>query len=169
VWNKKQRSNPECVGNAVAKPITAEAISLEERVQLLAQVPLFCELSKRHLKRLASSAIQREYPSGTTIVRQGDPGVGLYLLIRGRALVWQSLPNGTDRRLAILGSSELFGEMALLDGVPRSASVTAREATSALVIPIFAFRALLYDEAAIAIKLLAVLSRRIRQAESAER
>jgi CRP/FNR family transcriptional regulator, cyclic AMP receptor protein len=169
VWNKKQHSNPECVGSAVAEPVSAKGISMEERIQLLAQVPLFCELSKRDLKMLASSAIQREYPSGTTIVRQGDLGVGLYLLIRGRALVWQSLPNGTDRRLAILGSGELFGEMALLDSAPRSASVTAREATSALVIPIFAFRALLYDEAAIAIKLLAVLSRRVRQAESAER
>ncbi len=71
--------------------------------------------------------------------------------------------------MALLGGSELFGEMALLDTAPRSASVAAQEDTTALVFPIFDFRVLLYCEPAIAIKLLAVLSRRVRQAESAER
>jgi len=63
----------------------------------------------------------------------------------------------------------MFGEMALLDSSPRSASVVAREDTSALVIPIFDFRALLHNESDIAIKLLAVLARRVRTAESIDR
>jgi CRP/FNR family cyclic AMP-dependent transcriptional regulator len=153
-------------GNAT---MMKEPISQQQRVALLAHVPLFSELSQRELCKLASAAIEREYPAGTTIVRQGETGVGLYVLIDGNALVWQRHADGTDHQLATLGTRELFGEMALLDTFPRSASVRAQETTSALVIPIFDFRALLYGDAAIAIKLLAVLSRRVRHAESIER
>jgi CRP/FNR family cyclic AMP-dependent transcriptional regulator len=149
--------------------LVREQISQQERVDLLAHVPLFSELSQREMRKLAGAAIQREYPAGTTIVTQGETGVGLYILIAGRVLVWQRLPDGTDRQLARLGTGEMFGEMALLDTFPRSASALAQEATSALVIPIFDFRALLHGDSAIAIKLLAVLSRRVRLAESAER
>jgi CRP/FNR family transcriptional regulator len=144
-------------------------MSQQERVDLLAHVTLFSELSQRELRKVADAAIQREYAAGTTIVRQDETGVGLYVLIRGQALVWQRLPDGTDRQLATLGAQELFGEMALLDTYPRSASVLAQEVTSALLIPIFDFRALLRADSTIAIKLLAVLSRRVRQAEAAER
>jgi CRP/FNR family transcriptional regulator len=100
------------------------------------------------------------------IVQQGQTGVGLYVLIGGKALVWQRHADGTDQSLAMLGTGELFGEMALLDTFPRSATVTAQDLTNALVIPIFDFRALLHGDAAIAIKLLAVLSRRVRHAEA---
>jgi CRP/FNR family transcriptional regulator len=88
------------------------------------------------------------------------------VLIGGKALVWQRHADGTDQQLATLGTGELFGEMALLDTFSRSATVTAQELTSALVIPIFDFRALLHGDSAIAIKLLAVLSRRVRHAEA---
>jgi CRP-like cAMP-binding protein len=77
------------------------------------------------------------------------------------------LAGGSNRELATLGRGGIFGEMALLDIFPRSASVVALEDTSALVIPIFDFRALLYDDSDIAMKLLAELSRRVRTAESA--
>jgi CRP-like cAMP-binding protein len=164
MFNRKRQIGSEDSGMRATQPI-----SQQERVELLAHVPLFSELSQRELRKLANAAIQREYPAGTTIVRQDETGVGLYILIRGRALVWQRLPDGSDRELATLGAQELFGEMALLDTYPRSASVLAQEATSALVIPIFDFRALLHSDSAIAIKLLAVLSRRVRQAEAAER
>jgi CRP/FNR family transcriptional regulator len=164
MFHRKRQIGSEDLGTTAASPI-----SQEERVALLAHVPLFSELSQRELRKLANAAIQREYPAGTAIVRQDKTGVGLYILIRGRVLVWQRLPDGTDRQLATLGAQELFGEMALLDTYPRSATVLAQEATSALVIPIFDFRALLHADSAIAIKLLAVLSRRVRQAEAAER
>ena len=166
--NQKQYSGSEGAESASIEAAPVQ-LSIQERMDRLAHVPLFSELSRRELKHLARVAIQREFPAGTTIVKQGEMGVGLYLLISGRAVVWQSLPSGADRQLALLGGGELFGEMALLDTAPRSASVAAQEDTTALVFPIFDFRVLLYSEPAIAIKLLAVLSRRVRQAESAER
>jgi CRP/FNR family transcriptional regulator len=148
---------------------TTTPVSLAECVDLLVHIPLFAELSQRELRRIAGAAIQRDYPAGSTIVEQGETGVGLYVLIRGLARVEQRLPDGSIRQLSLLGSREVFGEMALLDTSPRSASVVAIEDTSAMVIPIFDFRALLHDDADIAIKLLAVLSRRVRTAESSER
>ncbi len=70
----------------------APELSLQERIERLAHVPLFSELSRRELKHLARVAIQREFPAGTTIVTQGEMGIGLYLIVTGRAVVWQSLP-----------------------------------------------------------------------------
>ena len=147
--------------------LAREPISQQESVELLSHIPLFCELSRREVRKLADAAIQRDYPAGTTMVRQGETGVGFYVVIRGRARIQQRVVDGSDRELATLGRGEIFGEMALIDVFPRSASVVALEETSALVIPIFDFRALLYDDADIAMKLLAVLSRRVRTAESA--
>jgi CRP-like cAMP-binding protein len=117
---------------------------------------------------MAQAAIQREYPAGAMVVQQGETGVGLYVIIRGRVLVRQRQADGAERQLSALGSGEMFGEMALLDTFPRTASVVAEEATSALVIPIFDFRALLRDDSPIAIKLLTALSRRVRYRELVE-
>jgi CRP/FNR family transcriptional regulator, cyclic AMP receptor protein len=163
MFNKQQQSQ------SVQRAATTSSapISQPECIELLAHIPLFCELSRRELHKLASAAIQRDYPAGTIIVHQGEPGVGLYVIISGRARVQQRLTDGSDRELALLGGGDIFGEMALLDISPRSASVLAQEETKAMIIPIFDFRALLHDDADIAIKLLAVLARRVRTAESA--
>jgi CRP/FNR family transcriptional regulator, cyclic AMP receptor protein len=143
-----------------------EPISVPECVELLSHIPLFGELNRKDLHQLADAAIQRDYAAGSAIVRQGETGVGFYVLVSGRVLIQQRVDDGSDRALVTLGPGEIFGEMALLDIFPRSASVLALEDSSALVIPIFDFRALLYDDADIAMKLLAVLSRRVRAAES---
>jgi CRP-like cAMP-binding protein len=159
--NRRLSQRGESTGGA------AELISRQERIELLAHVPLFSELNRRELRTLAQAAIQRAYPAGSTIVQQGETGVGLYVVVRGCVVIRQQQA-GTERQLATLRSGETFGEMALLDTFPRPASVVAEEATSALVIPIFEFRELLLDDTPIAIKLLAVLSRRVRHVELVE-
>jgi CRP-like cAMP-binding protein len=163
---KKLQANLEGAAVVAAPHHLVLPISLEKRVQMLAQVTLFRDLSQRDLQHLAGRAIQREYPARTVIVRQGDVGLGLYLLMQGLVLVWQGLPNGLDRRVTTLGSGERFGETTLLDAAPCSATVTALEASSMLVVSIVEFRALLYDEATVAIRLLAVLARRVCLAEA---
>jgi CRP/FNR family transcriptional regulator, cyclic AMP receptor protein len=152
--------------NQRAHDTAPEPILRDERVELLSHISLFCELSRRELHKLADAAIQSDYPEGSTIVHQGETGVGFYVVISGRALIQQRLAGGSNRELATLGRGGIFGEMALLDVFPRSASVVALEKTSALVIPIFDFRALLYDDSDISTKLLAELSRRVRTAET---
>jgi CRP/FNR family cyclic AMP-dependent transcriptional regulator len=134
--------------------------------RILAQVPLFLDLSKRELQRLSVSCVQRDYPAGAVLVRQGDPGVGLFVLVSGRVRVSQHQEGGDEHELAIMGPGEVLGEMTLLDDLPRSATVTALEATRVLLLPFQDFRAALREDADITIKLLAVVSRRLRRAET---
>jgi CRP/FNR family transcriptional regulator len=163
------KHNPANSGFQGGESTGSAPLSQQERVELLAHIPLFSELSSKELRKLAEAAVQRTFPAGSVIVRQGEPGVGLYVLARGRARVQQQSADGSPHQLTLMGSGEVFGELALLDNAPRSATVVAEEETSALVIPIFDFRSLLRDDSDIAIKLLAVLARRVRTAESSRK
>ncbi|HEV7126595.1 MAG TPA: cyclic nucleotide-binding domain-containing protein [Ktedonobacterales bacterium] len=133
---------------------------------VLSQVPLFAHLSKRDLQVLASSCRERDYPAGAPLLRQGDTGVGLFVIVSGRVRVTQHQHGGDEQELATLGSGEVLGEMSLLDDLPRSASAMALEPTQALVLPVWDFRAILRDNPDIGIGLLSVLSRRLRGAEN---
>ena len=127
---------------------------------MLADVPLFRNLSRRHLKRIASLARMRRFAAGTAIVRAGDAGSAFFVLIDGAARV--ATPKGRSRRL---GSGDFFGEMALLDDSPRSADVVADGEVLAMTISRSAFRKLLRSEPALAQELLRTLAARLRAAE----
>jgi CRP/FNR family transcriptional regulator, cyclic AMP receptor protein len=133
--------------------------------EILAQVPLFKDLAPREVQILASNCRERDYPAGAVLLRQGETGVGLFVIVSGRVRVTQQREGGQDYELAMLGKGDVVGEMSLLDDLPRSATATALEPTKALVLPVWDFRAVLRDSPEIGIKLLAVLSRRLRQAE----
>jgi CRP/FNR family transcriptional regulator, cyclic AMP receptor protein len=138
----------------------------EEYARTLGQVPLFLDLSKRELQRLSASCVQRDYPAGAVLVRQGEPGAGLFVLVSGRVRVAQHQEGGDEHELATMGPGEVLGEMTLMDDLPRSATVTALEPTRVLLLPFQDFRAALREDADITIKLLAVVSRRLRRAET---
>ena len=131
-----------------------------EWVTVLAEVPLFANLPRRHLKRVASLARMRRYGSGTSIVRAGDAGTAFFVLIDGAARV--TPPKGRARRL---GSGDFFGEMALLDDSPRSADVVADGEVLVMTISRSAFGKLLKSEPALAYELLRTLAARLRAAE----
>ena len=127
---------------------------------VLAEVPLFRDLSRRHLKHVASVARMRRYGTGTSIVRACDPGSGFYVLIDGSVRVVP--PSGRPRRLR---SGDFFGEMALLDESPRSASVVADGEVLTMTISRSAFSKLLKHEPSLAHELLRTLAARLRAAE----
>ncbi len=131
----------------------------------LAQVPLFHDLSRRELELISRNCREREYPAGAVLLQQGETGVGLYVIVSGSVRVTQQHEGSGARELATLGRGDVLGEMSLLDDLPRSATVTAVEPTRVLVLPVWDFRASLREAPDIAIKLLTVLSRRLRQAE----
>lgn len=133
---------------------------------VLSQVPLFAHLNKRDLQTLGSSCREREYPAGTPLLRQGDTGVGLFVIVSGQVRVTQHQEGGDEHELATLGRGDVLGEMSLLDDLPRSATAIALEPTKALVLPVWDFRAVLRDNPDIGISLLSVLSRRLRNAEN---
>ena len=99
-----------------------QLITPREQLRLLQGVPLFEPLSLAVLERLAGGLQEVAYPKGTEIMRQGDPGDAFYLLIDGKV---QVIRDGA--RIADLGAGESFGEVALISGQPRNATVNAAE------------------------------------------
>ena len=133
----------------------------------LARVDLFRGLDKKDLRLLAASCQERKYRAGETLMKQGDTGVGLYVIISGKVRVTQAgNPDRAEEELDTVGTGSVLGEMALLDDLPRSATVTAVEDVTALVLPVWEFRTTLQSHPDIAVRLLAVLSRRLRKAEN---
>lgn len=132
----------------------------DDWVPVLADVPLFRNLSRRHLKRIASLGRMRRYGPGTSIVRAGDAGSAFFVLLDGTARVVTS--KGRARRL---GSGDFFGEMALLDDSPRSADVVADGEVLTMTISRSAFGKLLRSEPVLSHELLRTLAARLRSAE----
>jgi CRP-like cAMP-binding protein len=102
-------------------------------------------------------------------MKQGDTGVGLYVITSGH--VKTTLAKNPDRAevdLGTYGPGSVLGEMALLDDLPRSATVTAVDDVTAVLLPVWEFRTAIRSHPEIALKLLGVLSRRLRKAESEE-
>jgi CRP/FNR family cyclic AMP-dependent transcriptional regulator len=132
----------------------------------LARVELFSGLNKKELHTIAESCQERKYSAGTRLISQGDTGVGLYILTSGKVRITHpSGPGQAEEDLGTAGAGDVLGEMALLDDLPRSATVTAVEDVTALLLPVWEFRTVLRNHPEIALKLLAVLSRRLRRAE----
>lgn len=133
----------------------------------LKHVNLFSSLDKKDLLALAKSCQERKYSAGSTLFSQGDTGVGLYVLTSGTVRITQA--KNLDKPEEVLGtegSGGVLGEMALLDDLPRSATVTAVDDVTALLLPVWEFRAVVQSNPEIALKLLSVLSRRLRRAEN---
>ena len=131
----------------------------------LAQVPLFQSLTRRELQVLSVNCRERDYPAGAVLLRQGETGVGLFIITSGAVHVTQTVPDGATRDLGDFGRGAVLGEMSLLDDMPRTATVIATEDTRALVIPVWDFRAALREAPDVSIKLLSVLSQRLRAVE----
>ncbi len=131
---------------------------------ILAKVPLFTSLERRDLMTLAASARERQYQPGEEMVRQGDTGVGLFVLTQGRVRVTQNR-QGETYDLGVLDHGQVFGEISLLDDLPRTATVTAIEPCSVIIVPIWDFRAALRENPSMALALLTSLSRRLRRVE----
>jgi len=117
-------------------------------LSLLAQIPLFSALSKGHLRRVMGVVELKRHKKATTIVRAGTRGDAFYVILDGRARA--ETPDGHTRPLK---TGETFGELALLDGAPRSATVTALDDLTTARIARTGFQKVLRDEPTIAVGL----------------
>jgi len=126
--------------------------------ELLAGVPLFAELSARHLRRLASVASEARYKPGATIVQEGTAGEAFHVIVEGWARVVHH-----GKQIARMGPGDFFGEVALLDGAARTASVQAVTDLHTIRIYRREFLQLLQSEPTITMKVLAEIARRVRQ------
>jgi len=140
--------------------------AIRPTVDLLSRVPLFEGLSKAQLSRIAALAEDSRYNAGRVIVKRDDPGKAFYVIVDGQAKVVKGKIT-TARAAAVLGPGDFFGELALLDGEPRAASVVAASPLETIRIERIAFRRMLREEPDIAIKLLEGMARRTRRILSA--
>lgn len=126
----------------------------------LSRIPLFAGCSDRDLEHLAHAADRIRLPEGTLLTRQGDIGREAFVILTGSAAV-----DRDGERVAEIGPGDVVGELALLDGGPRSATVTATSDIEALVLTRPAFTAVLDEIPTLAHRLLVTLARRLRTAE----
>jgi CRP/FNR family transcriptional regulator, cyclic AMP receptor protein len=131
---------------------------------LLRRVPLFAELSPEELGRVGQVAIPRQFPRETRVFHEGDAGDACYIVRSGACRVTREHRDGRAITLANLGPGAIFGELAMLDGGIRSASVEATEDTELLALPAADMRALLREHPGMSEKLVVALTRRLREA-----
>lgn len=136
-------------------------------MNLLAEIPLFEELSEGELSIVAQRVRQRRYKEGDTIFHRNDPGVALYLIISGKVKIHNETTDGTDCIIAILSEGEFFGELAVIDGNERSADATTIEPTELLMLTKDDLHDILQRYPKISLTLLSTLSGRLRRTTEA--
>ena len=132
---------------------------------VLRNVPLFSGLDESELQRLSQVAVRRRAGRNEQVVRAGEDAESLIVLLTGRAKVTNFDEEGREIILAWLGPGEFFGEMGLIDGSPRSASVVAVEPCELLSIGKNEFQRCMQDNFQVAQKLMQILVRRLREAD----
>lgn len=137
------------------------ASSTASAVTALEQVPLLAELSKRDRQRLAQTMSERTYPPGKQVVVEGRGGIGFFIIVEGQAVV-----SIGERVVRVLGPGDYFGEMALLHGDARSATVTADTALRCLGVTAWNFKRFVTDNPPVAWALLQTLAERLREASA---
>ena len=136
----------------------------EGTAELLARVPLFADLSKPELDRIAQVAVLRHYPAGSVILREGDAGDTCYVMRTGRARILREHSDGRAITLTNVGPGEIFGELAMFGGEVRSATVETLEYVEAVAILADDLKRLLSEHPEISVKLLEALAKKLRQA-----
>ena len=134
---------------------------MKPTVDSLRAVPLFCDLSNRELKQLADMLKERSFPAGAEVVAEGKSGVGFFVILEGEARVSQ---RGEDR--GRLTAGDYFGEMALIDGDDRVASVHAESDIRCATMTAWNFRPFVKGHPDIAWALLKALTKRVREAQA---
>jgi CRP/FNR family transcriptional regulator, cyclic AMP receptor protein len=130
-------------------------------VELLQKVPLFADLDRGELQRLARSFRERTFEAGSTVADEGRTGAGFFVIESGEASV---SVHGADR--GRLGAGDYFGEIALIDDGARSATVTADTDLHCYGLTSWEFRPLVEGNASMAWKLLETMAQRLRAAQS---
>lgn len=133
----------------------------DKKLEHLSRVKMFASLNKKELGLVAKASDVINVPAGTDIVKQGEIGHEFYLISSGSAVVRRD-----GRKVVTLGPGSYFGEMALLDRGPRTATVTTDEPTELIVLGQREFMAVLDSVPPLAHKLLVSMAGRLREADS---
>lgn len=131
----------------------------------LASIPMFRHLGNRQRARLAQHFCRRAYPAGAVIVRQGDTSMSFYIVLSGRVRVVRHSAGDDGIDIVDEGPGSFFGEMGVIDDLPRAATVMALEPTECGLLAKWDFQRELSADPGIALSLISVLNARIRTLE----
>jgi len=132
--------------------------------ELLRAVPIFAELGDEHIASLARYATRRRYPKDTVVFFENEEGDTFFMIIEGRIKVTILGDDGREIILSVLGPGDFFGEMALLDNEPRSATTIAIEEAELLLLSRSDFQSVVAENQSITGALIKILTGRLRRA-----
>ena len=132
-------------------------------VESLRKVTLFSGLHERDLKLLAKSCKLRTFQEGQHLVKQGDDGIGLFIITAGRVKVTKTTAGGKEIDIATHGPGDFIGEFSVLDGAKRTASVIALEKTECALLTSWDFNAIMDTNPEIAVCILPIVVKRFRE------
>ena len=132
----------------------------DEKLDLLHRIPLFNAFDNRRLERLGMLADEVDVPAGKVLMRQGETGTDMMVIVNGSVSVERD-----GNRLNTLGSGDFFGEIALVDGGARTATVTTEQPTRLLVITHRDFHSMMEEFPEVADQVMNALANRVRHLE----
>lgn len=132
----------------------------DEKLDLLRRIPLFSGFDRRRMERLGMLADEVDVPAGKVLMRQGESGSDMMIVVRGSVAVERD-----GSRLNTLGPGDFFGEIALVDGGPRTATITAEDPTTLLVISHRDFHSMMDEFPEVAAQVMNALANRVRHLE----
>jgi CRP/FNR family cyclic AMP-dependent transcriptional regulator len=132
-------------------------VARQDPVKLLASVPIFEELTPKELRSIATASKEVTHREGAVLAREGDSGVGFFLILDGDVSVAVG-----GRSVRKMGPGDFFGEISLLDGGPRTATCTAQTEVTTLGLTPWTFKRLIEQNPSIASKMLKVMAQRLR-------
>jgi CRP/FNR family cyclic AMP-dependent transcriptional regulator len=139
---------------------------MNEELSFLSNVPIFSELGDTELEKISRLGVRKKYKKGNIIVLEQELGAALFVIISGKVKVVRTDVDGREVILSIFGPGEFFGEMSLLDGQARSATVVSQVKSELLMIHRRDFLQLIQEFPQVAISLLAELTMRLRKADT---
>jgi len=141
----------------------AEACTRQEAREFLRSIPLFRSAGDSDLDLLVSHLIERRYPKDAMVVEEGLQGDYMYVIQDGRVKVTKASEDGREKIMDLFDSGDFFGEMALLDRLPRSASVSTLEPSTLLALSRRDFLAMLRESPDLALSVIQELTHRVRE------
>ncbi|NCN05580.1 MAG: cyclic nucleotide-binding domain-containing protein [Spirochaetales bacterium] len=135
--------------------------------EILKGVSLFKSLSLKHLKAIEKACVTRGFQPGEKLIEQGAQGVGLFIIEMGKVKVTKTRDDGTSFIIAEHGPGEVIGEMSILDGAPRTATVEALEPTTCWVLSSWSFQSIMEAHPEVAVGILPMVVKRFRETNEA--
>lgn len=133
-------------------------------IETLKKVPLFENLNKKNLDLISRVTTLRHFDKDEVILKQGENGIGFFMIESGKVEVFRQT-NDQKVKLAELGTGDFFGEMALFEDTPRSATVVTTEPTDCYVLTAWNFKGTMENAPTIAVQMLPVIIRRLQKTQ----